>query len=180
MDPLQIVHQAPETLFQTGDLAALPERLPLSPSTSAKVLGSLPLTVRPIRKITGQWEAGSSHPKMPGAGILEAGLVAFAEEEITMLLPLVLPKRIIGVVRLVHGFLAAVAAVRVCICPLFVGSWPDNPSLAVDSVPSTPQMGRRKLELLPRSGSQSTAQTPLSSPKMASAQAAKANPFGFC
>ena len=40
-------------------------------------------------------------------------------------------------------------------------------------------MGRRKLELLPRSGSQSTSQTPLSSPKMASAPAApKPNPFG--
>ncbi|KAF5382011.1 hypothetical protein D9615_004186 [Tricholomella constricta] len=51
------------------------------------------------------------------------------------------------------------------------------------STPPTPQMGRRKLELLPRSGSASVTQTPLSSPKMSSTPAAvstsaRASPFG--
>ncbi|KAF8072150.1 hypothetical protein FPV67DRAFT_1578519 [Lyophyllum atratum] len=51
------------------------------------------------------------------------------------------------------------------------------------STPPTPQLNRRKLELLPRSGTASTTQTPLSSPKMSSASAAapaasRASPFG--
>ncbi|EIN04911.1 hypothetical protein PUNSTDRAFT_55250 [Punctularia strigosozonata HHB-11173 SS5] len=49
------------------------------------------------------------------------------------------------------------------------------------SVPPTPNMGRRRLELLPRSNAASASPTPLSSPKMASAQATSAprsNPFG--
>ncbi|KAF6757126.1 hypothetical protein DFP72DRAFT_891753 [Ephemerocybe angulata] len=55
-----------------------------------------------------------------------------------------------------------------------------GPGSPTDSVPSTPQMGRRKLELKPRSGNASVAQTPLSSPKMGSAQptSSKPNPFG--
>lgn len=119
MDPLRTVRQALEMESQTGGPAVLPEELPPSPNTNAKVLGSLLPTVQvqPIRKITGRWEAGSSLPKIPGAGILGAGLVAFAENTmlLLMLLLLVLRKRIIGVVRLVHGSPAAVAAVRVCI-----------------------------------------------------------------
>ncbi|KAG8908494.1 hypothetical protein FRB99_005852 [Tulasnella sp. 403] len=46
-----------------------------------------------------------------------------------------------------------------------------------ESVPSTPNMGRRKLELLPRTSSQSTATSPVGSPK-SSTPAARANPFG--
>ncbi|KAG5642059.1 hypothetical protein DXG03_003730 [Asterophora parasitica] len=51
------------------------------------------------------------------------------------------------------------------------------------STPPTPQLGRRKLELLPRSGSASVSQSPLSSPKLASTPAAipasaRASPFG--
>ncbi|KAF5375611.1 hypothetical protein D9757_008541 [Collybiopsis confluens] len=48
----------------------------------------------------------------------------------------------------------------------------DNSS-PTNSTPPTPQMGRRKLELLPRSGSASNVPTPLSSPK-----ARSSNPFG--
>ncbi|KIK63214.1 hypothetical protein GYMLUDRAFT_41539 [Collybiopsis luxurians FD-317 M1] len=43
------------------------------------------------------------------------------------------------------------------------------------STPPTPQMGRRKLELLPRSGSASNVPSPLSSPKIG---ARTSNPFG--
>jgi translation initiation factor 4B len=43
------------------------------------------------------------------------------------------------------------------------------------STPPTPQMGRRKLELLPKSGSASSVPSPLSSPKIG---ARSANPFG--
>ena len=51
-------------------------------------------------------------------------------------------------------------------------------SLAGSSVPPTPQMGRRKLELLPRSTSASSQATPLSSPKSAGFTASKSSPFG--
>ncbi|KAF8207268.1 hypothetical protein K438DRAFT_1917623 [Mycena galopus ATCC 62051] len=51
------------------------------------------------------------------------------------------------------------------------------------STPPTPQLNRRKLELLPRSGNASNAPSPLSSPKIgptppASASAARSSPFG--
>ncbi|KAF9267650.1 hypothetical protein L218DRAFT_954843 [Marasmius fiardii PR-910] len=51
------------------------------------------------------------------------------------------------------------------------------------STPPTPQMSRRKLELLPRSGSGSNVPSPLSSPKIgpsptASGGSARTNPFG--
>ncbi|KXN84556.1 putative RNA-binding protein sce3 [Leucoagaricus sp. SymC.cos] len=47
------------------------------------------------------------------------------------------------------------------------------------STPPTPQMGRRKLELLPRSGGASASPSPLSSPKMGSAStSSRSNPFG--
>ncbi|KAH7912305.1 hypothetical protein BJ138DRAFT_1148629 [Hygrophoropsis aurantiaca] len=47
-----------------------------------------------------------------------------------------------------------------------------------NSTPPTPQLGRRKLELLPRSGN-STSPSPLSSPKISPAvPVARANPFG--
>ncbi|KIK94215.1 hypothetical protein PAXRUDRAFT_26003 [Paxillus rubicundulus Ve08.2h10] len=47
------------------------------------------------------------------------------------------------------------------------------------STPPTPQMSRKKLELLPRSSTSSTSPSPLSSPKLASnPSASKANPFG--
>ncbi|PPQ82330.1 hypothetical protein CVT26_013149 [Gymnopilus dilepis] len=48
------------------------------------------------------------------------------------------------------------------------------------STPPTPQLARKKLELLPRSGSGSVSPSPLSSPKMAPSQpsAAKPSPFG--
>ncbi|KAG6899066.1 hypothetical protein C0993_001223 [Termitomyces sp. T159_Od127] len=49
------------------------------------------------------------------------------------------------------------------------------------STPPTPQLSRRKLELLPRSGTPSAAQTPLSSPKMGptpTSSNTRANPFG--
>ena len=55
-----------------------------------------------------------------------------------------------------------------------------NDLSASGSVPSTPQMGRRKLELLPRSSNASAQPTPLSSPKSSSHQTtAKPNPFGI-
>ncbi|GLB40657.1 putative RNA recognition motif containing protein [Lyophyllum shimeji] len=51
------------------------------------------------------------------------------------------------------------------------------------STPPTPQLSRRKLELLPRSGTPSAQQTPLSSPKMgpspgAAPSSSRASPFG--
>ncbi|KAF9243569.1 hypothetical protein BU15DRAFT_86502 [Melanogaster broomeanus] len=47
------------------------------------------------------------------------------------------------------------------------------------STPPTPQIGRKKLELLPRSSTSSTSPSPLSSPKLASNPSApRANPFG--
>ncbi|KIJ12009.1 hypothetical protein PAXINDRAFT_54322, partial [Paxillus involutus ATCC 200175] len=47
------------------------------------------------------------------------------------------------------------------------------------STPPTPQMSRKKLELLPRSSTSSTSPSPLSSPKLASNPSApRANPFG--
>ncbi|PPQ63920.1 hypothetical protein CVT24_010318 [Panaeolus cyanescens] len=51
------------------------------------------------------------------------------------------------------------------------------------STPPTPQLARRKLELLPRSGNASSSPSPLSSPKMAhtppvSGGASRSNPFG--
>ncbi|KAG9016498.1 hypothetical protein FRB95_003820 [Tulasnella sp. JGI-2019a] len=48
------------------------------------------------------------------------------------------------------------------------------------SVPSTPNMGRRKLDLLPRTANQSNATSPVGSPKAATPTAilARANPFG--
>ena len=51
---------------------------------------------------------------------------------------------------------------------------------ATNSTPPTPQLARKKLELLPRSGSASTVTTPLSSPSAStgSASGIKANPFG--
>ncbi|OAX41471.1 RNA-binding domain-containing protein [Rhizopogon vinicolor AM-OR11-026] len=54
--------------------------------------------------------------------------------------------------------------------------------IATNSTPPTPQMGRRKLELLPRSSANSASPSPLSSPKMASnpgaPSAPKTSPFG--
>lgn len=50
-----------------------------------------------------------------------------------------------------------------------------------NSTPPTPQLTRRKLELIPRSTSGSASPSPLSSPKMASSSAvpsSRANPFG--
>ncbi|KAG8930365.1 hypothetical protein FRC00_001184 [Tulasnella sp. 408] len=49
-----------------------------------------------------------------------------------------------------------------------------------ESVPSTPNMGRRKLELLPRTSSQSTATSPVGSPKAATPNGGsfRSNPFG--
>ncbi|THG99728.1 hypothetical protein EW026_g2660 [Hermanssonia centrifuga] len=52
--------------------------------------------------------------------------------------------------------------------------WRRPPS---SSVPPTPQMGRRKLELLPRSGA-SAAPSPLSSPNPANTSQQRASPFG--
>jgi translation initiation factor 4B len=55
-------------------------------------------------------------------------------------------------------------------------------SLADGSTPPTPQLGRRKLDLLPRSGNGSASPSPLSSPKMApmppTVPTVRANPFG--
>lgn len=58
-----------------------------------------------------------------------------------------------------------------------------NSSSPSNSTPPTPQMGRRKLELLPKSGNASGASSPLSSPKIgptptASASSTRSNPFG--
>ena len=52
--------------------------------------------------------------------------------------------------------------------------------LASGSTPPTPPMGRRKLELLPRSDNASASPSPLSSPKMVPAPAvsSRSNPFG--
>jgi hypothetical protein len=52
---------------------------------------------------------------------------------------------------------------------------------ATASMPPTPQLARRKLELLPRSGSTSASPSPLSSPKLApttSIVTSRPNPFG--
>lgn len=50
---------------------------------------------------------------------------------------------------------------------------------ATSSTPSTPQLSRRKLELLPRSAAPSAMPTPLSSPKSATNPvSSRANPFG--
>ncbi|ETW82934.1 hypothetical protein HETIRDRAFT_238319, partial [Heterobasidion irregulare TC 32-1] len=67
--------------------------------------------------------------------------------------------------------------------------WRSTPRAAISrqstspnsSTPPTPQMGRRKLELLPRSGNVSVSPSPLASPKMphsATSTAPRANPFG--
>ncbi|KAG2071795.1 RNA-binding domain-containing protein [Suillus decipiens] len=67
--------------------------------------------------------------------------------------------------------------------PADEGDWRTGRSRTspTSSTPPTPQMGRRKLELLPRS-SNSASPSPLSSPKMSSnpgaPSAAKASPFG--
>ncbi|KDQ59215.1 hypothetical protein JAAARDRAFT_33951 [Jaapia argillacea MUCL 33604] len=54
-----------------------------------------------------------------------------------------------------------------------------NSSSPTNSTPPTPQMGRRKLELLPRSAGASATPSPLSSPKAASGtSSARSNPFG--
>ncbi|KAG6853963.1 hypothetical protein C0991_012109 [Blastosporella zonata] len=64
------------------------------------------------------------------------------------------------------------------------GSWRrSKSSISRNSTPPTPQLNRRKLELLPRSGTPSAAQSPLSSPKMSATPAvapssARASPFG--
>ncbi|KAG8953118.1 hypothetical protein FRC04_003065 [Tulasnella sp. 424] len=48
-----------------------------------------------------------------------------------------------------------------------------------ESVPTTPNMSRRKLELLPRTSSQSTATSPVGSPKAATPNGgSRSNPFG--
>ena len=49
---------------------------------------------------------------------------------------------------------------------------------ATNSTPATPQMGRRKLELLPRSGGSSVTGTPLASPKGDRDPTVRSNPFG--
>ncbi|KAF8736570.1 hypothetical protein AX14_014310 [Amanita brunnescens Koide BX004] len=62
--------------------------------------------------------------------------------------------------------------------PKSVGRHDGSPTT---STPPTPQMGRRKLELLPRSGNGSSSPSPMSSPKMSpasSSTAAKSSPFG--
>lgn len=58
-----------------------------------------------------------------------------------------------------------------------------NNSSPTNSTPPTPQMGRRKLELLPKSGTASGTSSPLSSPKIGptptvSASSTRSNPFG--
>ncbi|KAF9493386.1 hypothetical protein BDN71DRAFT_1450352 [Pleurotus eryngii] len=56
-----------------------------------------------------------------------------------------------------------------------------NSASPTNSTPATPQMGRRKLELLPRSGGSSVSPTPLASPKGdrdGSTPIPRSNPFG--
>ncbi|KAJ3557950.1 hypothetical protein NP233_g11609 [Leucocoprinus birnbaumii] len=60
------------------------------------------------------------------------------------------------------------------------GDWRRSRPSPSGSTPPTPQMGRRKLELLPRSGNASASPSPMSSPKMGAAPAvpSRSNPFG--
>ncbi|KAJ3478524.1 hypothetical protein NLI96_g9690 [Meripilus lineatus] len=53
-----------------------------------------------------------------------------------------------------------------------------NSTSPSNSTPPTPQMSRRKLELLPRSGAPSAVPSPLSSPNPSSSSASRSNPFG--
>jgi hypothetical protein len=57
-----------------------------------------------------------------------------------------------------------------------------SPGIATNSTPPTPQMGRRKLELLPRATGASAGPSPLSSPRMAHSPSGsstpRSNPFG--
>ncbi|KAJ8481131.1 hypothetical protein ONZ45_g15405 [Pleurotus djamor] len=53
-----------------------------------------------------------------------------------------------------------------------------NSASPTNSTPATPQMGRRKLELLPRSGGSSVTGTPLASPKGDRDPTVRSNPFG--
>lgn len=62
------------------------------------------------------------------------------------------------------------------------GPWRRKPAAGStspsNSLPPTPQLARRKLELLPRSTSGSSQATPLSSPQSANFSSSKPNPFG--
>ncbi|KIL67443.1 hypothetical protein M378DRAFT_73487, partial [Amanita muscaria Koide BX008] len=53
-----------------------------------------------------------------------------------------------------------------------------NDNSPVASNPPTPQLSRRKLELLPRSENVSSSPSPMSSPKMSPASSSRPNPFG--
>jgi hypothetical protein len=136
---------------------------------------------RRIAKKLGAKAVVSSHRRNPHlAGLVQASVVRIQRDPEILLLHRPRMSRAIGDPLGLHGSTAnpvrTSASPLRCLhshCPIF--------AIATTSTPPTPQMGRRKLELLPRSGP-SAAPSPLSSPRMAPASSGtntpRSNPFG--
>lgn len=127
----------------------------------------------PTKKMFGSLAQSSSRQQLKKARA--AGLVAYEPKPKRHSLWLM---RVIGETPLGRSLAhVATSLVREGLCTQYL--IPDH-SLANGSTPPTPQMGRRKLDLLPRSGNVSASPSPLSSPKMGPTPPAssRSNPFG--
>jgi hypothetical protein len=129
------------------------------------------------KKRLGLWVVNSSQARMKAQG---AKLV-HSKAEVTwapLQVRLILPQTLIGGVD--HGWVFHHAAVH--LVSLIFTVWTNYyllEGVATSSTPPTPQLTRRKLELLPRSGNTSATPSPLASPKMAqSTPASRPSPFG--
>lgn len=137
-------------------------------------------TVRPIPLIHGQWVVSSSLRLQKKNGMVATLSLAAYEEEgrwARQEMPFLKSPQT-GEVLHVDLHILVSASRRLLLLGL-------KGSIANNSTPPTPQLGgRRKLELLPRTGSVSGTTSPLASPKLgptptsSSSNAARSNPFG--
>ena len=159
-------------------LALLPQRTPRLPPTNVALPVSSP-TNHPLlqtQKTTGL-SAASLNLASPPMQALQVLVLAVYEADPIWALQRTLPvprTMTTGGVPVVSH--AAVLLVRSHLTPLVSLRSPRNP--ASNSTPPTPQMSRRKLELLPRSSAPSAVPSPLSSPNPSNPPAPRANPFG--
>lgn len=177
-----------------------PPCLTMHPTGAPLVLPHVPRLSRPRTLKVGSGEGdlarvnlrlrGPRTPKMSGSGArsfvpvhlrrpasgLAAGSVACGETRVDLSL---LPPAQLSLRRVIGDGHGRFPEIRLHVCSLSRRSSYRYSScpLANSSTPPTPHMGRRKLELLPRSSSGSAAPSPLASPNPSTA-GAKANPFG--
>lgn len=128
-----------------------------------------------IRKIRGQKVANSNHPVLLRNALPVPDLEAFEEALLARPILLARQKRTTGdgPVGQFRETARHVSRTSTFLSPLLIVIVANN------STPPTPQLSRRKLELLPRSNATSAVPSPLSSPNPSHAvPASRPNPFG--